>query len=328
MSEAGGDWLVEEGLAEHRAVRLEGDRIAEARIDWPGRLAAGWVIEATLVSRAAGSARGAALAATGEEVLVDRLPRGAIEGAPLRLSVTRAALAGPGRFKRAQVRPSDAPLAQATLADRLRAHGAAVRVVHRFPTDGWDELVDEALGGEMAFAGGMLLFTPTPAMTTVDIDGGGPARALALAAIPALARGLRRFDLGGSVAVDFPTLADKADRRAIDEALGAALADWPHERTAMNGFGLVQLVARLERPSLLHLAAWQRPGLVWRRLLRRAERLAGAGPIELTVHPSLGRVIEPAHLAELERRTGARVGVRKVATLALEAPHAQRVAHD
>ena len=139
---------------------------------------------------------------------------------------------------------------------------------------------------------------------------------------------LGRFDLGGSVAVDFPTLPNKGDRRAVDEAIGAALADWPHERTAMNGFGLVQIVARLERPSLLHLAAWQRLALVWRQLLRRAELLEGPGTLELSIHPSLERVIEPAHLAALERRAGAGVKLRKVATLLPDAPQAQRVPDD
>lgn len=317
------EWLVEEGIAEHRAVRLDGDRILEARVEWPGRQSVGWVIEAKLVSRTAGSVRGTAVAANGEELLVDRLPPGANEGAQLKLLVTRAALDGPGRFKRAQGRPSDAALAQPGLAQRLNA-----QAVRHFPAGDWDEVIDEALAGEFAFAGGTLLFAPTPAMTTVDIDGTLPPRALALAAVPALATSLRRFDLGGSIAVDFPTLADKADRRAVDEALGAGLAGWPHERTAMNGFGLVQLVARLERPSLLHRAAWQRSALVWRRLLRRAEHLEGSGAIELAIHPLLEHAIAPTHLAELERRTGASVRVRTIATLALEAPHAQRVAHD
>ena len=316
------EWLVEEGIGEHRAVRLEGDRIAQARVEWPSRLAAGWVVEARLIARAAGSGRGTALTETGEEILVDRLPREASEGSVLRISVTRAALDGSGRFKRAQGRPSDAPLAHPSLADRL-----AAKIVRRFPGEGWDELVDEALSGEVAFAGGALLFAPTAAMTTVDIDGALNPRALALAAIPELARALRRFDLGGSIAVDFPTLADKPDRRAVDEALDVALADWAHERTAINGFGLVQLVARLERPSLLHLAAWQRGGVIWRRLLRRAESLQGAGPIELAIHPALESEAASGQLTELERRTGVSVTVRKVATLAPEAPHAQRVAH-
>ena len=154
LPEAGADWLVEEGIAEHRAVRLDGDRIAEARVDWPGRLAAGWVVEAKLVSRVAGSARGTARTVSGEKILVDRLPKVASEGAPVRLIVTRAALDGPGRFKRAQGRPSGAPLTQPALADRLRAQGAAVRVVRRFPAGAWEELIDDALAGVCRAAAG------------------------------------------------------------------------------------------------------------------------------------------------------------------------------
>lgn len=321
LPESATGWLVEEGIAEHRAMRLEGEDIVVARVEWPGQLAAGWIVDARLISRAVGSARGTALAENGEEVLVDRLPKETSEGARLRLVITRAALHGPGRFKRAQARPSEAAPSQPSLAERLGA-----RIVRRFPVEGWDALIDEALAGEIAFAGGALLFAPTPAITTVDVDGRMPPRGLALAAIPELSRALRRFDLGGSVAVDFPTPEAKADRRAIDDALAAALATWPHERTAINGFGLVQIVSRLERASLIHLAGWQRAGLVWRRLLRRAEVLEGAGPIELSLHPSLERAIGADHLAELERRTGASVRVRKVATLAPDAPHAQRVA--
>ena len=322
------DWLVEDGIAEHRAVVIDGDRIVAARVEWPGALAAGWVIDATLKSRTTGSARGTAIAATGEEVLVERLPRDASEGAMLRLEITRAALAGPGRFKRAQGRPADAPLAQPELAERLAAEGHGARTVRRFPVGDWDELIDEALDGEVAFNGGALLLAPTPALTTIDIDGDLPARALALAAIPALADTLRRFDIGGSMVVDFPTLVDKPDRRAADDALGVALAGWPHERTAMNGFGLVQIVARLERASILQRATWQRPALVWRRLLRRAETLMGPGILELTIHPSLERVIEPVHLTALERRAGRSVQVCKVATIPADAPHVQLVSDD
>lgn len=320
------DWLVEEGIAEHRAVRMRGDAIAEARIDWPGRLAAGWVVDARLLRSATGSARGTALAANGEEVLVDRLPKAASEGASRRFAITRAALDGPGRLKRAQGRPSDEAPAQPTLAERLVASGQAVRVIRRFPGSDWDALVDEALSGTVDFAGGALLFAPSAAMTTVDVDGDLPPRALALAAISPLAGALRRFDLAGSVAIDFPTLADKADRREVDQALGEALGDRPLERTAMNGFGLVQIVSRLERPSLLHLASWRRTGLIWRRLLRRAETLDGAGRIELRVHPALERATESHHLAELERRSGRRVTLRSDPALALEAPHAQLIA--
>ena len=319
------EWLLERGIGEDRAVRIERGEIAEARLDWPGALVAGEVADAVLVARAAGSSRGTARWPHGEEALVGKLPRDVSEGAPLRLEVTRAAIGERGRLKRAQARPTTREPVRPDLAARLAAEGHTVREVRRFPEGDWDALTTEALTGEVAFAGGALLFAPTPAMTVVDIDGALPSSQLALAAIPALASALRRLDLGGSIAVDFPTLADKADRRAVDGALCAALVDWPHERTAMNGFGLVQIVARLERPSLLHRARHSRTALLARQLLRRAEAVAEPGALLLTLHPALEARLTPERLAELARRTGREVRVATEPKLALEGAFAQAV---
>src|SRR5690606_15341031 len=100
------EWLVEEGIGEHRAVRLENDTIAEARVQWPGELTAGVVADAVLISRAAGSSRATARFPDGEEALVDRLPRSATEGSTIRLVVVRPALAEHGRHKLAHARPT------------------------------------------------------------------------------------------------------------------------------------------------------------------------------------------------------------------------------
>ena len=322
------DWFVEEGIAEHRAVRIAAGQIVEARVTWPDRLAPGAIVEARLASRASGSSRGTAISTTGEEILVDRLPREASEGATIRLGIVRAALDGPGRLKRAQGRPSSDTPAQPSLARSLTDAGENVAMVRRIAGGDWDELVAEAASGEIAFPGGALLLAPTAALTTIDIDGTLPPRPLALAAVPVIANALRRLAIAGSIVIDFPTLTDKADRRAVDEALGAALGEWPHERTAMNGFGLVQIVSRLEGPSLLQLATWRRGAFAWRRLLRRAEALTGAGHVELSISPALEAAAEPAHLSELERRTGKQVRVRVIPGLALEACHAQLVVDD
>jgi hypothetical protein len=320
------EWLVEEGIGEHRAIRLEGDRIAAARLRFNGALTAGQVNIGKLISRNAGSPRGVAQFAWGPEALVDGLPRSASEGAEMRFEITRPALAERGQLKRARARPTDAePRSAPTLAETLAAEGHSVRVVHRFPAGDWDELMAEAFAGEISFAGGTLLFCPTPAMLLVDVDGTLPPRELAMAAVPALASALRRFDIGGSVGIDFPTLSAKADRRAVDDALEAALGDWPHERTAMNGFGFVQIVARLERLSLLHLATYHRAGTAFRQLLRRAEGLEGAGDIELTFNPALKSEFEPDIYLELLRRTGRNARGREDPALALEAPQAQLV---
>ena len=299
------EWLIEEGIGESRAVRLSGETIVAARIEWPGALSAGLIEDAVLVSRSAGSKRGTVRFASGQLALTDRLPADASEGAPLRVEVTRAALAERGRHKLAQARPtSAAPRPAPSLAERLRAEGHEAKLVRQFPACDWDELIGEARLGEVEFAQGQLTISPTPAMTLIDIDGTLPPRLLALAAVPAIATSLTRFDLAGSIGIDFPTLADKADRRAVDEALAAALDHWPHERTAMNGFGFVQLVARLERASLIHRVAADPTGAAARMLLRRAERVSEPGALLLTVHPDVRAAIASEWEADLARRTG------------------------
>jgi len=319
-------WYVEDGIGETRVVRLEHDEIAEAYLAWPGELVPGTVVEARLLSCARGSSRGTAQLADGIQVLVEGLPRGASEGAEIRVLIMRSALAEHGRIKLARGRLTDAPLRIApTLAQSLAEQGQQVQVVRRFPAGDWDGLLADAFAGEIAFFGGTLLLSPTPAMTLIDVDGEAEPKALALAACGPIASALRRLGIRGSIGVDFPTLTAKADRRAVDDALAHALNGWPHERTAVNGFGFVQLVARLERPSILHRASFAPATSAARLLLRRAEMVEGAGVTELAGHPALEPHLTPAWLAELRRRTGRELRFRADPTLAIEAPQAQLI---
>lgn len=318
--------LLEEGIGEQRAILIEHGIILGAWIDWPGPLAPGQVEEAVLVSRAAGAARGTARFASGEEALVDRLPRSASEGAAIRLEITRAAMPEAGRTKLAQARPSDAPLRpRQGLGETLRALGHSPKTVRRFPACDWDELWAEASDGVIAFTGGSLHFAPTPAMTVVDVDGDRAPRDLALAAVPALAAAIQRFDLGGSIGIDFPTLEAKADRKAVDAALAAALDHWPHERTAMNGFGFVQIVARLRNPSILHRLRFDPSGAAARRLLRQGEQVDAPGTVLLTCNAAVRAAIGDEWLDELRRRSGRAVQVAIDPALATAATFAQAV---
>jgi hypothetical protein len=316
------EWLVEQGIGEERALLVAGDQVLAARLHWPGGLTAGHVEDAVLVHFEPARGRGTARFANGQEALVDRLSASNREGASIRLEVTRAAIAERGRLKRAQARPTDAaPRSAPSLAETLAAD-----VVRRFPGAIWEDLWAEAWTGEVAFAAGSLVFSVTPAMTLVDVDGAAAPPALAREAVSPLAVALRRFDLGGSIGIDFPSLERKEDRRAVDTALDEALADWSHERTAMNGFGFVQLVARLERPSLLHRLTLSRAGAAARMLLRRAERVEGPGALLLSAHPAVVSQLTEAWLAELARRTGREVRLAVEPALALDGGFAQAVA--
>lgn len=313
------EWLIEHGIGETRALLVEGDRVLAARLHWPGELVAGSRVTGQLTTKLAGKRRGIAMLGKGTEALVDHLPASITEGQSLDLLITRAPIAERGRLKRAQARVAGSEAPVSPFPDG--------RTVSRFPAGLWDEVWHTASAGEIDFAGGSILLSTTPAMTVIDIDGTGRPRDLALAAIPAIGQALRWFDIGGNIGIDFPTIQDKADRKAVDAALDAVLADWPHERTAMNGFGFVQLVARLEGPSLLHRFATSRTGMCARHALRVAEAAQGHGPVvELRVHPALKSKLKSEWLAELARRTGREVRIETDPGLALEAPSAQIVA--
>ena len=325
------EWLYEAGIGEERAILVEHGAILAARVSWGEAVRAGLVADAKLIAKPAGARRGLARLTDGSEVLVDALPREATEGDTLRLRIVRAALAERGRTKRAQARhdPDGSPGPAPSLLDELRAGPLPVRQVRiegaDFADHGWDELAEQAQSSEIAFAGGSLTISPTPAMTLIDVDGYGAPAALALAAVPAIAAALRRLDLGGSVGIDFPSLAEKRERQAVDAALGEALEGWRGERTAMNGFGFVQLVSRLERPSLVARYA-RRNEAQARILLRQAERVGEPGTLLLTAPPAVRRAVLPDWQDELVRRTGRRIVWREDATLAPEAAFAQAVA--
>lgn len=317
------EWLYEEGIGENRAILIENDHIVEAAIELPDDLRAGKVAAARLIRILVPRQRGIVLA-EGREALIEPLPSSYTEGQELRVEITREAVPEPGRIKLAKCRATDEPLHSGpALADRI---GSAVRSgptgTDLFEQAGWSELIEEAASGEIVFEGGALRMSLTPAMTLFDVDGALPPAALAVAGAQAAARAIRRFGIGGSIGIDLPTLPSKVDRQAAAMAIDAIVPQ-PFERTAVNGFGFLQIVRRRQRPSIPELLQGDPAGAAARALLRRAERSSGAGTRTLHAAPAIVSRIEqnPDWLELLARRVGAPISLQAEPGLAISAGH-------
>ncbi|MEL6528366.1 MAG: ribonuclease [Pseudomonadota bacterium] len=319
------EWLIERGIGEDRAILIDNGEVRAAKLHWTGELVCGEIRTARLVAKRGSTRRGTATLEDGAEVLVDHLPRDLTEGASFALRISRAPISERGRLKRAQGRFFAIELPREQAAQEAGPFGLSdFRIVRQFPAGLWEDVWSSASSASLEFTGGEILCSVTPAMTLIDIDCDRPEDACTKA-IPTIERAIRWFDLGGNIGIDFPSVSDKGTRKDIDSDLGKALGDWPHERTAMNGFGFVQLVARLEGPSLLHRFATSRVGMCARAALRRAEQVEGHGAILLTVHPAINAKLKPEWLDELQRRTGKDLRIAVDPGLALEAAHAQTV---
>ena len=187
---------------------------------------------------------------------------------------------------------------------------------------GWLDLIDEARSAMVRFAGGELRVALTPAMTLIDVDGTLPPLELARAGAIAAARAIRRHAVGGSIGIDLPTVAGKGERQAVAEAFDSALAQ-PFERTAVNGFGFLQVVRPRRHASLFELAADRAPFEA--RALLRAAALGGPGPKRLVAHPAVIAILEsnPVWLDTIARQAGGKIGLRADAKLPMSAGHVE-----
>ena len=324
------EWLVEKGIGETRAALVEDGRIVEARIELDGTIPAGTILNARLVDCGSLGRNGIARDESGTDYLLAHVPREVAEGSQLNIEVTRPPIPGHEPWKR--------PLAKATrddrrrprsLAERLRAGGTPVRKV-AFPSPqnalgdcGWDDLLEEARNGRIDFPGGSLGIFATPAMTLIDVDGNLPPAELATAGARAAAEAIRRLDIGGSIGIDLPTARGKAARQDSAEAVDRVLPQ-PFERTAVNGFGFLQVVRPRPRVSLVELAQ-DRAGFEARALLRRAAfETTGVG--RLAGHPAVIAVLEanPGWLEELAAQVGGAVTLRADASIPIHGAYAEK----
>lgn len=318
------EWLVERGIGETRAALIEEGEIVEARIELDGSLPAGTILAARLANVGAAGRNAVAIAEGRTEFLLPRGASGATEGATLNIEVTREAIPGSEPWKRPLARVTDsAERILPPLEQRLDAH------LLRFPaqTDelgdaGWNELLEAARTGSLAFAGGELRMSPTPAMTLIDVDGYLPPSELAIEGAAEAARAIRMFDIGGSIGIDLPTVGGKAARQRAANAIDAAIPQ-PFERTAINGFGFVQIVRLRNRASLLELAK-DRAGFETRALLRRTA-FELAGPKRLVGHPAVISLLADRRdwIDQLARQVGGAVELRADPTLPISGGYAE-----
>lgn len=326
------EWIYERGIGEARAALVEDGAIVEAiiEVDDTGPRA-GAVVDGRLTTVAIPGRRGFVTLASGAEVLVEPLLREWTQGALVRIVITREVVAERDRTKRAKGRPApDVDLADGPdLRARITAMGIAVRTLSLHEPDaleaaGWGELIDSAQSGLWPFDGGELRIMPTPAMTLIDVDGHLEPGALAIAAAAAAGRAIRGFGITGSIGIDFPTLGGKEARTAVAAAFDAALP-LPLERTAVNGFGFMQIIRPRARASLIDHIQGDPEGHAARALLRRVDRERRTGATTLVAHPRVVTLLErhPAWLDQLGRHFGGAVALRGDASVAMSGGYAE-----
>ena len=303
------EWLIERGIGETRAALIEDGEIVEARVRRDGVIAAGTILEAKLVA----VAPRVTVEGDGETFLLPRGVSGISEGRSLLVEVTREALGGTEPWKRGLARiTTEPPRAAPPLAEGREAAIAD-----------WDDLLEDARSGLVGFEGGELRIEPTAAMTMIDIDGWLEPPQLSQVAAWAAARAIRRLDMGGSIGIDFPTLHSKEARHDVDRILEDYLPK-PSERTAMNGFGFVQVIRPRARASLVELAR-DRALFEVRALLRRASA-EPPGPKRVVAHPALIAALENHRpwLDTLGRQLGGAVSLRADAAIPMSGGYAEK----
>jgi ribonuclease G len=295
------DWLEQRRIGETLRVLVDGDRALELHLRRDADpLPLGWTGEAIVRSHAGNRAL---VACGGDEAWLTGNPRLPV-GSRLMVRVIRAPIAEPGALKRAHVVPAgEAPASDVP---------ATARRVEYFD----DSLLEQATSSLLPFGDLLLSLERCRAGLVIDIDGQGDLVDLSVRASAHIARQLRLYQVGGTVLIDYPSLNSKAQRAQVDAALADALAADPRpvERTAMNGFGLVQLVRPRPGPSLIdQLCGTRREGpsleTQMHALLWDAARSQGAGVRTLTAKPSLISRLEARRelMDELEQRIAAPV---------------------
>lgn len=319
------EWLIEALPGEQRAALVNGDTLLEIRLlrDEADPVQTGAIFAARLRRKV--SPTRAIVDLGGQEAFLQPIPAGLSEGRLVVVEIARPALPEPGKMKLPHCRPALPEQAGQvpgqpgliTPAPVWQPAGAPARNVQRLPAElGVDEALDAAVSGEVAFPGGLLTLERTRAGLVIDVDGSGPALEVNVAAARTVARLLRLYAIGGPVMIDFLTSGSKSDRVTVADAFDAAAKDdpTPFERTAINGYGLMQVIRPRPGPSIIDLLCGTRRShwsseSVALRLIREVIHARGAGVRRIVAHPEVIDVLNrwPDLLGRAAAAAGARI---------------------
>jgi len=280
---------------ERRAARVENGNIVEIHIQRDAL----WALGETGAGRLERKTPSVAYVVTddGHELLL-RSKISDPEGTRVTFEVTREAIAEPGRIKPTEIALRDSGVLPSLQKDALwdaRLMAFEQPVISASIADGFDI----ALSGQSKCGDVTISFQRTKAGLVFDVDGIGNAFDINQVAAAEIARVLRLYQVGAMVMIDFVSMEAKAQRTQIAEIFDAAARSdaRPFERTAINGYGMMQVVRARPRPSVLdHLFGTRIAALsdqtqaYW--LLRAVAQSSGFGARTVTARLGVAALLE------------------------------------
>ena len=296
----------DEAPGERRAALVENGRIVEIHIQRDAL----WALGAYGVGRIdRKTPSGAYVVADDNSEFLLRSKIAMPEGARVTFEVTREAISEPGRNKPPEIMLRER--APEPMVDKDALWNARLASLGQSTVNAAIAIAGQSQLGDVTIS-----FQRTKAGLVFDIDGIGDAFAINMVAAREIARLLRLYQVGAMVLIDFISMESRAQRTHIAEAFDAAsLADLrPFERTAINGYGMMQVVRARPRPSILdHLFGTRIAALsdetqaYW--LLRAVAESRGYGVRSVTARPDVAILLDSPKWAgwrnQAARRSGA-----------------------
>ena len=302
---------------ERRAALVEDGQIVEIYIQRDLH----WTLGATGTGRIERKTPAGSYVATdeGTEILI-RGKANAAEGARVTFEITREAIAEPGRIKPAEGRVLEAMPEASRDKDGMWDDRLSALKQDTIRNQAFDDAFDAAIAGASHIGDVTVSFQRTKAGLVFDIDGIGDPLVINRMAANEVARLLRLYQIGAMVMIDFVAIDSKARRLDIAETFDAAAASdlRPFERSAVNGYGLMQVVRARPRPSVLdHLFGTRIASLSDETqalsLLREAAISSGFGPRIITARPEITTLLASHKWQSFtqlcERQVGARLEI-------------------